>query len=322
MASGLLWLLVWVMALAWLTSVVLTLPLTLFLRRQSGSPVLRCQRAVLLAALPWLAPLAAIAVALFPSMLATFGWVADHCHIHGPGHPHVCLNHLPVVGLHESQAVLFSVSLGALLIAFGVFVKRQWQGQRALHRVLPLASGASALRTITLPGPLAFTAGLRHPVIVISDNLRNILTMPQRHALLRHEIAHARAGDVLKNLLFECLLLLHLPATARQLRAIWRQALEEVADDTAAARSGATNLAEALVAVARAQLNVSGPVLAFHGADTVQRVRRLLTGNSEGIRHNSWGWIALAVLCALLAVSPAVHHDLETLLGYLVWHQH
>jgi Zn-dependent protease with chaperone function len=308
MASGLVWLLIWVMALSWLASTIFVLPLVLFLRRQSGSPVLRCRRAVLLAALPWLAPFAAVAVALFPAILAAFEWAADHCHIHGPGHPHVCLNHLPVVGLHESQAVLFTVSLGALLTA--------------LARVLVLASGASVLRTIASPAPLAFTAGLRRPVIVISDHLRNILTRPQRHALLRHEIAHARAGDVLKNLLFECLLLLHLPATARRLRAIWRQTLEEAADDTAAARSGVTNLAEALVAVARAQLKVSGPVLAFHGADTVQRVRRLLAENSDGARHISWGWLALAVLCVLLAASPYVHHDLETLLGYLVWHPH
>lgn len=322
MMSGLFWLLVWVIALAWLASIVSTLPLALFLQRQFDTPVLRCRRAILLASLPWLAPLAAITIALFPSVLAAFGWVVDHCHVHGPGHPHVCLNHLPVVGLHEPQAVLFAVSLGALLIAFAVFLKHQWQGQRALHRVLPLASGVSVLKTITVPAPLAFTAGLRRPVIVVSDNLRKILTRSQRHALLRHEIAHARAGDVLKNLLFECLLLLHLPATARRLRVIWRQALEEAADDAAAARSGATNLAEALVVVARAQLSMSGPVLAFHGADTVQRVRRLLTGDPEVTRHISWEWMALAVLCVLLAVSPAVHHDLETLLGYLVWHQH
>jgi Zn-dependent protease with chaperone function len=322
MTSGLFWLLVWVIALAWLASIVITLPLALFLRRQIGAPALRCRRAVLLALLPWLLPVAAITIALFPSMLSSVGWIVDHCHVHGPGHPHVCLNHLPVVGLHEAQVILLVVSCCAVLIGFSIFVKDQWQGQRALHRVLPLASGTSVLKTIQLPGPLAFTTGLRRPVIVISGSLRKILTRSQRHALLRHEIAHARAGDVLKNLLFESLLLLHLPATARLLRTIWSQALEEVADDVAAARGGATNLAEALVAVARAQLNISGPVLAFHGADTVQRVRRLLTGDPGVTRHISWEWMALAVLCVLLVLSPVVHHDLETLLGYLVWHQH
>jgi hypothetical protein len=322
MTSGLLWLLVWVMALSWLGSVVVTLPLVLLLQRQSGSPVLRCRRAVLLASLPWLLPVAAVAVALFPSILTVFGWMVDHCHVHGPGHPHVCLSHLPAVGLHASQTGLFILSFDALVIAFIVFAQSQRQDHRLLHRVLSLVPGSSVIKTISLPGPLAFTAGLRRPIIVVSSSLRNILTRPQRHALLRHEIAHARAGDVLKNLLFECLLLPHWPATARRLRALWRQALEETADDAAASRGGATHLAEALVAAARAQLNMSGPVLAFHGADTVQRVKRLLSADAEAARDIPWGWIALIVLCALLAVSPAIHHDLETLLGYLVWHRH
>lgn len=281
-------------------------------------PGRRTRRALWIALLPWLAPLTAVASIVALSASKPLGLIADHCLYHGPGHPHLCLEHLPAIRLtwlHLAGAVGTLLPVLALLARYLV---REHRTTRHLRSMRSLSHGFGRLRFLEDAQPVALAANPRDPFVLMSRGLLDRLTRRERRIVLAHEIAHLRHKDLLRNYVFDLLLLLHLPPAAGRLRNAWRQALEERADDSVAARFGADSVAQALVRAIRG--GQPGPVPAFSvsGEDALRRIERLL-GPNEDEHHPSVAFEAsyIGLLLALAATITTSHHALETVLGLL-----
>lgn len=326
--TGLFWLLLWTGLIGWLLAAMGVIPAMLWLQRhQHTSPQVRRHRLFLLAALPWLGPLTSLAVAVLPAWLTLGGYLVDHCEVHGLGHPHLCFVHLPALHVEGAQAGLLLLSSLALCFALLAYAVREGRLHRRMKTFLQLLSADACIVTLATRLPLAFTAGILKPRIVMSQTLHAALTLKERHAVVRHEIAHIRAGDPWQNLVFEGLLLLHFPWIARRLRPQWRRAMEEQADNYVVKQSGdALTLAEALLKTAKVQsalpVHTPASVLRVDGIDTPARITRLLNPVDYTPSRINWSVAAAVLIVGLLCISPMMHHGLETLLGYLVAEHH
>lgn len=324
MSSGLLWLFLWTALLGWLAAALAAGPAAWWLQRRPAIELgERRRRLLLLAALPGAGVLAGIAVAVLPALLKWAGWLADHCQVHGAGHPHLCFAHLPALHVEHGQAGLLGMAGLAFVAAVLAYAIREGRLRRRMKTFLQLLNTDAPVATLASRRPLAFSAGLRKPRIVIADSLRAALTRRERHAVLRHEIAHVRAGDLWWNPVFEALLLLHWPGTARRLRRLWRRAMEEQADCHVVRQTGdALTLAEALLKITRLQSAFHPPMpasmLRADGVDAAARIRRLLDPVDYAPGRINWPAVALLILAAVLCLSPWLHHELETLLGHLM----
>ena len=282
---------------------------------QAGTPEVRMRRALLLALLPWAASLLSMAAMLALAWAKWTGWITDHCVHHGPGHPHLCLEHLPQV-----------TPLSALLVALAALTLLGWRGFQCWHgariarrqtdSLLALAAGRGLLRIVAHRHPAAFATGIRRPRVLLSTGLLDGLTPGERRVVVSHELTHLRHGDPLRAGLIDLLLVLHLPRHAARLRAAWRRAIEERTDDDVAGRFGHERTAATLLRVAR-MMSAPGWQLSAAGSDPVSRARRLLS--DRPVPRTSLTFelsLALALLGAAAGVVTA-HHPIETLLGLL-----
>lgn len=314
----LLWLF-FLLAFATWVLVVAAVPAIIMLAvRTSLAPSVRARRGLLIAGLPWIAPLIVIASVCVLAASKQLGWIADHCIYHGPGHPHLCFEHLPAIGLSSLHAFGASLAVACLLLVLVRFIRRERQMTSRVNALRVLARGRRRLRILDDHQPFAFAAGFGDAFVLLSRGLLQQLSPRQRRIVLAHEVAHLRHRDLPLTLLFEILLLLHIPSTARELRSLWRQALEERADDRVATHYGVVDVAGTLIKVLR--VSRSAPVLAFAvaGADPLKRVKRLLCSDDE-LPGRRWRF-ELVYLTLLLAAAAAVlvaHHPLETLLGVI-----
>lgn len=131
------------------------------------------------------------------------------------------------------------------------------------------------------------------------------LTADQRRAVLQHELAHYRRGDIWRSLVARLVALVHWFNPLAWLAVRRLEAQFEFACDQWAASESSTSLGEALVALA--SRNVRQPLLttAAGNRSVVQRVRRLLgePRGSSSLRNS----LALAmVLLVVAAVSVKV----------------
>ena len=271
-----------------------------------------------------LAPLAAgvlvIGGVLGPSLLAAGGLMADHCRVHGDHHHHLCLLHpgatpgIPGSGL---LVALLAAGLGAWVLSLGIRRARTAGPWRTLRRMAGEEPSAGC-RILDTGRPVAVTAGLLRPVVLLSRGLLDTLTPDQTAAVTAHEAAHRRRGDPLRLALARLGCRLHLPGTGRALERDLALAVERAADEAAARGVGdRVTVAEALVAVARLRARADGAI--GFGSDPVElRVQALLAGSSAPYRPwRGVGTVLAAAGAALAAWSPALHHGLETLLGHL-----
>lgn len=163
-----------------------------------------------------------------------------------------------------------------------------------------------AIRVLSSPRPLAFTVGLWHPQIVVSEGLVARLSGAELRAVLFHERSHAHRRDPLRLLVVRFLAdaLWFLPV-ARSLARDFVDAVEKSADDWAVeATRQPVELAAALVKAAKggvAQAVLAGTSLAGN-LSVEDRVERLL-GMGErarsGTTRGKWlasGFIGLALL--------------------------
>jgi Zn-dependent protease with chaperone function len=282
------------------------------------SPGLRARRAVLIALLPWLLPLTTVVSVIGQSASKSLGLIADHCLYHGPGHPHLCLEHLPAISLSHLHLAGAAGALLLVLTLLARYLVRERRVALRLRSMRSLSHGFGRLRVLEYKQSLALAANLRDPFVLMSRGLLDRLTRRGRRIVLAHEIAHLRHNDLLRNYVFEVLLLLHLPWAVGRLRGSWRQALEERADDSVAARFGGDSVAQALVQVIRGSRPGWTPAFSVSGADSLRRIERLLSPD-ENVNTRSVAF-EVAYVGLLLAVGLTIttsHHRVETVLGVL-----
>lgn len=191
-------------------------------------------------------------------------------------------------GLGPGTSGWLSAGLYAVAAALGLRLAwvgiRLWRTSRAaLVRTsarcvadrMPLEDGFAAL-VVPLTEPVAYTAGLSRPQIVISQGLLEILDRAERRALLAHELAHARSGH--QRMLFVGGVVAEafrfLPPV-RKLFASLRRQLEAAADDQALASIRSPSvLAQAIAKAALAAAPVGASALAG-GSELRYRLARL-----------------------------------------------
>lgn len=316
---GLFWMLLLLAIFAWAAGATASGLLSRFVFSRHLVPGFRLRRAAMLALLPWLGSIALLAGVMVMALGKAGGWVTDHCAYHGPSHPHFCFEHLPAIHPGVIESTLVAVVLVALAGSLLRFLYREWSAARYVNRLLRLSSGHLRSRVIDDDRPVALAAGWLFPVVLLSRGLRKKLDRRERRIVIAHEFAHLRGGDLAANLVFECLLLLHLPRVARCLRREWRQALEERADDRVVEQFGREDVASTLLKVLRLQRVDAVPGLAVSGADAVHRIERLLSTDES---PDALPFVSLC-LGGVITVAVALassHHLLETLLGFVTGH--
>lgn len=218
------------------------------------------------------------------------------------------------IGLGCIMASFFGI---AVWIAAAARAMRSSLRSRQLVRSCQTGGGA----------PLLALAGIIHPRLVISPEVRSALTPEQLDAALRHEEAHRISHDNLKRLLV--LLSPGLFPGFSGFAALergWSRFTEWAADDRAVAGSSERSLclAAALVRVARLGGATPAMMTSLLGdrADLATRVDRLLRGapivEKRSTSRTTWFAIAAAVLAfAATILQPAtlstVHRLLESL---------
>ena len=204
---------------------------------------------------------------------------------------------------------------GVVRAAFDQY--RQARLTATIARIAP--AGRRLVRT-DADSPRAFLLGIRQPRVVLTDGLLRILSPAEKRAVVHHEIAHARSKDPARRLLLGLLMPMHLPQTRRRLIHQWKQAVEERADDTVAARGQGLDLASALIKILRAGAP-KPPMAAFSmgadSADIALRIRRLAGSPPE---QPASPWLERSLIAALGLAALAVaskHHVAETFVGWL-----
>lgn len=273
--------------------------------------------------IPWIIGFLSVLVCLLPSEFSGLYPSWDHCLEHG-GHPHLCLTH------GQWQPTLLGVFLftGLMLgvtVPLARFLNAYQKGRRSLFSMLALGEPGQGFFRLKVAQPLAFTTGILHPQVCLSEGL--LTTLPEKHlaVVLAHEKAHQHRRDGLRLLLAEAFTLILPPQFRAQLLADLIQTTERACDDRAAIHVGdPLVVAEALLAASRLHLG-TWPGLwrsmpAFGGGLLRPRVDALLNPHPA---YRAWwagalAWpTAILLLGCLAALSGEAHHALESLLGLL-----
>jgi len=291
-----------------------------FLLADSFMPGARRRRTERLALLPLAGAMLGVAALLLPALLKLAGLIDDHCLVHGLHHPHFCLRHLPAVAPGPAMAIVLLSGVFPITGLARVALARVHE-MRLLADIERMAPSRHGLIRAELDTPRAFVFGLRRPRIVLSAGLLRRLAPAERRAVVRHEIAHARAGDPARRLVLAFVLALHLPRTRRCLQRHWNQATEECADDCVAIRGHGLELARALVKIMRRRNGAPEPAVHAPGADSgdvARRIRRL-ADKAHDVHVSPWFERLLATAVLLVAVTvTSRHHMLETMAGWII----
>lgn len=105
------------------------------------------------------------------------------------------LGHWP----HIAASVIVLLLLARLVYALVITV-REMRSESADFASLALARNqarGATVRVVRFDGPLAYTVGLVHRRVVISDSLDWILNADERRAVLAHELAHVKGWHTL-----------------------------------------------------------------------------------------------------------------------------
>lgn len=216
-------------------------------------------------------------------------------------------------------AILFVA--GSFLWAVLRIIASVVRTRRLLHRTEKYIGGRSArldailarpefhslhLRLLDSAKPLAFTVGLWHPQVVLSQGMISTLSNEELTAVLFHELCHVQGRDPLRlaavRFLAEALWFL---PVARSLARDFADAVETSADTFAAAIIlQPADLASALVKTARASIPQAVPLATpLAGHLTVEdRVERLLgMGKRNRSETTMRRWVASGFVILLLS---------------------
>lgn len=310
-ALNLVWMLTVVALLAWMLANATVMACIPLLNRSN----LTRERYQLwsLAAAPWMLPLASVATLAVIALLKAIGWIDDHCTVHAKHHPHFCLEHLPDILLSFSQSMIAIIGTGMLSGALVWQVGRQVRQHSKTRLLQRLASNKRLLKSLSDHRSLAFTVGVRTPVMFLSSGLKNKLTKRQQRIVAAHEATHIRHQDVLKNTLFEILLSLHVYRA--HLRQRWHLNTEARADSCVAQRFDRLEIAEVLLTLEREAVAKLHPV-SIAGASSQARIRRLLQPSIEKPPSTNVDIFFFSLFAALPVFLAFNHHAIETLLGW------
>lgn len=286
---------------------------------QNRPPNQRIRRAMVVVLLPWFLPLGWSASIGTVAAGKRAGWLDNHCRTHGDWHPHLCFEQFPAIQIEPLLAGALLLVPAILMVAAARHAMAALERRNRINALLHLLPARGLLRRIEGAGPMALVARPLRPVLLISNALLDGLTRRERRVVVAHEAAHLRQGDLFKSSFFEALLAIHLPASAARLRASWRQAIEERADDRVARRFGRIATAQTLLKVVRQQRFPASVGLSASGANVAQRVERLLSSDDRPSASAEWGTAFLAALALVSALPIAgAHHAIETLLGAIL----
>lgn len=230
---------------------------------------------------------------------------------------HLTLHPLTTIAaLFLAGSLLWAViRTGASLVNTRWLLKRSPEYVPGQHPTLDAALARPGLRRLALrllpsPRPLALTAGLWRPQVILSEGMVSSLSAEELRAVLFHELGHLQSRDPLRLGVAQFLadVLWFLPV-ARSLARDFVDAIEEGADDQAVmVTRQPLDLASALVKTARAGL-VSAIPLASSLAGNLSvedRVKRLLgmgVKRRAGTTRGRWltsGLIALFLLVVVM----------------------
>jgi Zn-dependent protease with chaperone function len=261
----------------------------------------------------------AFAVIAVVTLVAQSAFGLDHCAAHDH-HAHLCLTH----GAQWIERAWVVAALAAAAAAVA---------GRAIIMVVTYARGARSIRALDrvshrdgevriVDSERAFCFVTRGGVYV-SARVWSALSRDERVALLAHETAHVRQGDLRKRVVLEALLVLAAPFVADRARRAWLQASERLCDAQAVKATGdPATVASAMVAMCRMQASAPAPGFAFTPAldELAGRIRAVLAGGPLGERAALVLGRVVAVSCATVAIIAAaaadpIHHAFETLLG-------
>ncbi|HEX2327431.1 MAG TPA: M56 family metallopeptidase [Candidatus Angelobacter sp.] len=211
---------------------------------------------------------------------------------------------------------------------------RRWLRERKSAQQLPSSFPHAEIYRTTDPSSLLAVTGIFRPTILVSADITDALTPRELDAAIRHELAHVRSWDNLKQFVLK---VTHLPSWIRPLHDLdhaWIQSSEVAADETALATGAPPlDLSAALIKVARLAAGESnfGSVAASHlvpcecksaTATRAARLRQILEsgklphGKKDSHPLRAAGFLLAA--CALYLVClgtmlPAMHEILEIL---------
>jgi Zn-dependent protease with chaperone function len=301
-------------------------PIRRFLRELP--PAAEAEWLLALAGAPAVAGLVLVVLALAPSLAHLVGIGIDHCHEHGH-HMHFCLIHSDLwTGSALDLLILLLAGLAVVTLA-GDLPQRLWRAHgvaRTLEALALPGAATTSWRTVDMDGPLALTAGLIRPRIYLSRRLLEALSPAELAAVLRHEQAHRRRRDAVRQVVAEVLARLHLPPIRRRLLAHLSLAAERACDEEAAlGGTGRLCVAGTLLKVARLNAAHQWPTDALlptiAGADLEARIEALLRPAPE--RQVAPRLLLIPGTGVILAFgclySDRLHHNVESALHLLMF---
>jgi len=314
-----------VITVSMLTSLLLSGALVRFAKRLHEVGPRAGRRAATLAVI--LPPLIGVIVSgtiAASSLLAYFAG-QDHCLGHGH-HLHLC----PIHGaqwLSEPWAVAAMAFFGTFVIVrLGQTVWGHVSAQRLARRLRLVGEPIGHYEhTFIVPSDerFAFTAGVFTPTVIISRAAWDALDVSQRQAVLAHEHAHVRNGDLWKRAILGLLACFGAPILIQNALKLWDIASERVSDHEAARQVGKPSVvASAILRLARTRTTNQVPAVAvFAAACHVEgRIHSLFDHPESGSHAAKKLLIVLvlgvgAVALAVASFSESLHHLLETILG-------
>ncbi len=276
-----------------------------------------------------LLPLGGAVAILVAALAPSFGWIADHCATVGDphSHPHLCAAHHQGVWPQTAllvAALLLPLRVGATVLRQAAALFLGVRARRALDRAavgsdtFEDAGPAEVVQVLPFEEPRAFLLGLLRPQLYVTRGLVSGRHRAHLPSVLAHERAHRARRDPLRRFVARLALSFHVPGIAGAVDRRLLRAQEMAADDSAAVRVGSRrNVADALVALARAGLDTPRGAFSFGGSDVEARVLRLLdparADDLPSARMLAAG--AAGFLCTVAAGADGIHHGLEILLG-------
>lgn len=263
--------------------------------------------------------LAAVSVAI---LLAQSTVGVDHCEAHSH-HAHLCLVH-GTEWLDRAWVVSTLAGIGAVVaVRLALLVTAAIRGAWSIAQLRALGTELGEVCVVDSDRGFCFVAGHRHPTIFVSSRAWSSLDAAERRALVAHETAHVRQGDLRRRIWLESLLAFAAPFVAGRVRAIWMTATERLCDARAVEETGEPEaVASAMVSLCR--LNVTRPAGAFGftpaAEELAYRVQAVLSGAPIGDRaarvlRRSVAVMVLVVIGAAAFGAEPLHHAFETLLG-------
>ncbi len=256
----------------------------------------------------------AVATLLFQSTMGV-----DHCEAHGH-HAHLCIAHgtqwIDRSWVVVALAIVTATMLGRTVIVAASFLR----GARSIRALHALSRDAGAVRLVESDRAFCFVA---RPGVYVSSRVWTSLSEGERAALVAHESAHIRQGDLRTRAVLEAFLVFAAPLVGDRVRSTWLAASERLCDAHAASVTGEPEVvASAMLSMCRLQATRPAPAFGFTPTvgEVEDRVRAVLAGGPLGERAAVVLGRAVIASCVALAIAGVVaaepiHHAFETLLG-------